>query len=170
MSSSLTISTAGKIPDGTTVKAYLLNQVPEQRRAPIGAAVAEAATASGALTLAGLPDNTQFRLAYEAESKWFYPMLISTQAIKRDGFAEVASANSLVLPSGRLIKITGAVEIKKIAAGEGGQMVVLEFASNPKVVDGENLKLAGNFEATADDTLTLVCDGVNWFEIARAVN
>lgn len=170
MSQTLVISTAGKIPDGTTVKAFPLSQIPEQRRAPIGAASAEAATAAGSLTLVGLPDNTQFRLAYEAESKWFYPMLVSTQAIKRDGFAEVASANTIVLPSGRLIKVTGAVEVKKIAPGEAGQAVTLVFASTPKVVDGENLKLAGNLEATADDTLTLICDGVNWYENARSVN
>jgi hypothetical protein len=49
-------------------------------------------------------------------------------------------------------------------------VVYLVFEGACKVVDGENLKLAGNFEATADDVLTLVSDGTNWFEVARAVN
>jgi hypothetical protein len=32
------------------------------------------------------------------------------------------------------------------------------------------LKLAGNLVATADDTITIVCDGTNWYEVGRAVN
>jgi hypothetical protein len=38
--------------------------------------------------------------------------------------------------------------------------------------DGSNLKLAGNMNTTADDTMTLVSDdtGANWYEIARSVN
>lgn len=37
--------------------------------------------------------------------------------------------------------------------------------------DGNNLKLAGNFVTTADDTITLCCaDGTNWYEVCRSVN
>jgi hypothetical protein len=170
MSQTLVISTAGKIPDSTTVKAFRKAQIPERNRAPIGASVAEAATASGSLTLTGLPDGEQFLLAYEETGKWFYPMSVSAPAASNTGLAEVASANPLTLPNGRLIKVSGAVEIKKIAVAPMGTTVTLLFASTPKVVDGENLKLSANLEATADDTLTLVCDGTNWFEIARSVN
>lgn len=33
-----------------------------------------------------------------------------------------------------------------------------------------NLKLAGNFVATADDVLLLCSDGTNWYEISRSAN
>ena len=36
--------------------------------------------------------------------------------------------------------------------------------------DGSNLKLNGNFVTTADDTITLVYDGTNWYEMCRSVN
>lgn len=38
------------------------------------------------------------------------------------------------------------------------------------VVDGGNLKLAGNFPYTPDSTLTLYCDGTNYTELARSLN
>lgn len=170
MSQSLKFSTAGKIPDSKTVKAFLMSQVPERKRAPIGASVAEGATASGELSLTGLPDNTQLQLAYEESGTWIYPMSVTTPAAKRDGSSSVASANNVTLPNGRVIKVTGTTEIKKIAISEAGTVVTLLFEGVVKVVDGENLKLAGNFESTADDTLSLASDGTNWFEVARSVN
>lgn len=170
MSQSLTINTAGKIPDSTTVKAFRPAQVPERKRGPIGAAVAEAETSSGSLTLAGLPDNEQFILAYEAESKWFYPEYISTQKISRDGFAEVASAESVTLPGAALVKVTGSTEVKKITAAAAGTKVTLLIAATAKLVDGENLKLSAAGPNTADDTISLICDGTNWYETGRAVN
>lgn len=51
-----------------------------------------------------------------------------------------------------------------------GKMVVLFFTGTPTWVAGGNLKLSANFVATADDTLTLVSDGTNWYEIARSAN
>jgi hypothetical protein len=44
------------------------------------------------------------------------------------------------------------------------------FAGALTVTDGSNLNLAGNFVTTANDTLTLMCDGVNWNEVSRSVN
>lgn len=170
MAQTAVINTAGKIPDSKVVKAFLMSQVPEKKRAPIGEKVAEATTASGSLTLTGLPDNTQLQLAYEESSLWVYPMSITTPAPKRDGSSSVASANTVTLPSGRVIKVTGTTEIKKITAAEAGTVVTLVFEGVVKTVDGENLKLASNLESTADDTLTLASDGTNWYEVARSVN
>jgi hypothetical protein len=48
--------------------------------------------------------------------------------------------------------------------------VALQFSGALTFTDGSNLKLAGNFVTTADDTITLVSDGTNWNEMARAVN
>lgn len=170
MAQTVTINTAGKIPDAKAVQAFLMSQVPEKNRAPIGTKVAEATTASGSLTLTALPDNTQLMLAYEESSKWIYAMSITTPAAKRDGSATVASANTLTLPNGRVIKVSGTTEIKKITAAEAGTVVTLVFEGVVKTVDGENLKLSANLESTADDTLTLASDGTNWYEVARAVN
>jgi hypothetical protein len=52
----------------------------------------------------------------------------------------------------------------------GGQMVTLVFAGALTFTDGSNLKLAGNFGTSADDTITLVCDGTNWYEVTRSAN
>ncbi|MDB5693497.1 MAG: hypothetical protein JWO81_2560 [Alphaproteobacteria bacterium] len=54
-----------------------------------------------------------------------------------------------------LVLVSGAVEIKKINATNTGHLVVLKFASTPTA----NVQ---NFTATADDTLTSVCDGSSW--------
>lgn len=84
----------------------------------------------------------------------------------------VASAATIAIKKGqRVVSITGTTGITSITAtGHSGAVVTLIFASTPTVTDGSNLKLAGNFTATADDTLTLACDGTNWYEVARSVN
>lgn len=85
----------------------------------------------------------------------------------------IASASTLTVPDGlALAKITGTTEIKTINATGDGHLLVLKFAASLKVTDGSNLKLRNNesFNATADDTLTLVCDGTNWFEVGRSAN
>lgn len=169
---SVTVSTAGTYPDATTVKAYLPSQIPGDstgRRAPIGAAAAEAATSSGSLTLTGLTDGQAYTLAAEVNSKWVY-MQIVAPVNSETGFSEVASANTITLPNGRLIKVTGTTEIKKVTAGAKGKVVTLLFAGSLTVKDGENLKLSADFSATADDTLTLISDGTNWYETGKAAN
>jgi hypothetical protein len=52
----------------------------------------------------------------------------------------------------------------------GEQIVVIGGDADCIVVDGGNLKLSGNWTAAADDTLRLVFDGTNWFEIGRSDN
>jgi parallel beta-helix repeat protein len=84
----------------------------------------------------------------------------------------VASATTVTLPRGAdLISVSGTTGITSIVAtGNARRTVTLNFAGALTVTDGSNLKLAGNFTTTADDTLTLYCDGTNWIEIARSVN
>lgn len=171
MSQVITIATAGRVPDAKVLKLYPKNQVPEKRRAPIGEKTAEATTASGAVIFPGVPDGQEYVVSYEYESgKFEYPFNGTAPKSTQTGYGTVASANTITLPGGTLNKVTGTTEIKKITATTAGTRVTLVFEGVVKVVDGENLKLAGNFETTADDTLTLVCDGTNWFEEARAVN
>ena len=84
----------------------------------------------------------------------------------------VASVASLTLPlNQRVVNVSGSSNITSIsAAGQSGAVVTMIFASTPTVTDGGNLRLAGNFVATADDTITLACDGTNWYEVCRSTN
>lgn len=70
-----------------------------------------------------------------------------------------------------LVTVIGTTGITSITAtGHSGAVITLVFAAALTVTDGSNLKLASSFTATADDTLTLACDGTNWYEVARSVN
>jgi hypothetical protein len=86
----------------------------------------------------------------------------------------VASAATVTLPRvGTTFLISGTTNITSIVASNwDGQEVTLVFQGALTFTDGSNLKLAGNanFVTTADDTITLVCDGTNWYEVARSVN
>lgn len=84
----------------------------------------------------------------------------------------VASAAALALPLGAdVVSVTGTTGITSITAtGNTRRTVTLIFAAALTVTDGSNLKLAGNFTTTADDTLTLYCDGTNWIELGRSIN
>lgn len=85
--------------------------------------------------------------------------------------AAVASAGTITVSKATtLVEITGTTGITKINATAKGHLIVLKFAGILTVTDGENLKLKENFVTSADDTLTLICDGTNWYEIARSAN
>jgi hypothetical protein len=81
-----------------------------------------------------------------------------------------AAAATLALPPGDIITVTGNTGITSITASYVGRRVTLIFTGTPTVTDGSNLKLNGNLVASADDTLSLVCDGTNWIETSRSVN
>jgi hypothetical protein len=87
--------------------------------------------------------------------------------------ATVASASTIVLPNGQdVVTVTGTTSITSITAtaADTGRTVTLVFSGALTATDGGNLKLAGNFVTTADDTLTISCDGTNWYEVCRSVN
>jgi hypothetical protein len=82
-----------------------------------------------------------------------------------------ASAATVTLPiSSDLHTISGTTTITSIAASWVGRRVTIVFSGILTLTDGSNLKLAGNFVTTADDSITLVCDGTNWIEVGRSVN
>jgi hypothetical protein len=88
-----------------------------------------------------------------------------------DVSSSVASASTIALPQAHdFVTITGTTGIATITASRSGRLVTLIFSGVLTVTDGSNLKLAGNFTTTADDTLTLRSDGTNWIEVARSVN
>jgi len=83
----------------------------------------------------------------------------------------VASTATLTLPVDKdFFIISGTNNITRITASWAGREVTLMFQAALTVVDGDNLKIAGNFVTSADDTISLVCDGTSWVEKSRAAN
>ena len=66
---------------------------------------------------------------------------------------------------------TGATTITTFDDGASGQRITIVFTdANTTLTDGGNLKLAGGFTSTADDTMELIFNGTTWFELGRSVN
>lgn len=88
------------------------------------------------------------------------------------GGVAVASATALPVPAARVYHITGTTTITSITSTgcASGIVITLIFDDILTFTDGNNLKLAGNFVTSADDTITLAYDGTNWYEVCRSVN
>lgn len=83
----------------------------------------------------------------------------------------VASASTITLPEiSDLFTISGTVQIDNITPSWVQRIVILKFAGALTVKDGGNLLLSSDYVTTSNDTLTLVCDGTNWIEVARSAN
>jgi hypothetical protein len=110
-----------------------------------------ATTISGALTVSGVTT-------------------MSSKILKEAKGADVASvAGAITLgDDGNYFDITGTNAITSITAKTAGAIVTLQFDSTASLVDGSNLKLAGNFQGAAESTITLRSDGTNWFEVSRS--
>jgi len=93
-------------------------------------------------------------------------------AYNSSALPSVASASTISIPTlATAVKITGTTNIASISAtGRTNQIVTLIFADVLTVTDGSNLRLAGNFTSSANDCLTLSCDGTDWYEMARSAN
>lgn len=89
-----------------------------------------------------------------------------------DGASNVVeSAATITLPfNSSYVVVNGTTTITSITPGRDQQRVSLRFSGALTVTDGGNLVLAGNFVTTSSDTLSLICDGTNWFETGRSVN
>lgn len=85
--------------------------------------------------------------------------------------ADVASAAAIV-PTGNVFHVTGTTSITSITATNvpAGTTLTLIFDDALTFTDGNNLKLAGNFSTSADDTITLTYDGTNFYENDRSAN
>lgn len=84
---------------------------------------------------------------------------------------DIASAATIV-PTCNVHNVTGTTSITAMTATDYpiGQPLTLIFGASLTFTDGNNLKLAGNFSATAADTITLISDGTDFYEIARSAN
>jgi hypothetical protein len=92
------------------------------------------------------------------------------EKLRNSGFT---AASPLNIPGDGVYTITGTANITSITACPAGTIITLIFTDtnvSTGVTDGSNLKIAGNFVYTPDDTIQLVCDGTNWYELGRSTN
>jgi parallel beta-helix repeat protein len=84
----------------------------------------------------------------------------------------IASADPLVIPWGQTyFNVTGTTNFNTITVTNPGHIVTLKFAGILDIASDDNVKLSATpYTTSANDTLTLVCDGTNWYEMARSVN
>jgi hypothetical protein len=83
----------------------------------------------------------------------------------------IPSAANITLPTGgQLFAITGNDTISSIDLSYRGRIVALQFTGNAIVNDSATLFLAGTFNASDQDVLTLCCNGTFWFEMSRSTN
>jgi hypothetical protein len=96
-------------------------------------------------------------------------LAMSGAILKQAKGADVASvAGTITLgDDGNYFDITGTNAITSITAKSAGTVVTLQFDSTASLVDGSNLKIAGNFTGVAEAQITLASDGTNWFEVSR---
>lgn len=99
---------------------------------------------------------------------------VSNTLVQKRHQTALASATALSISNapGNVYHVSGTTTITSVTGGVDGQVITLIFDGVLTFTDGSNLRLAGNFVTTADDTITLVFDSTAnaWFELARAVN
>lgn len=113
---------------------------------------------SGATLMAGVNANGLF--------------VNSAQRMK---FGDVQALDDTGTPSvsaGNIFNTGGTTAITAFDDGLNGQVITIVSLHSVTITDGSALNLAGagNYSMTADDTLTLVFTGTNWYETARSVN
>jgi hypothetical protein len=70
------------------------------------------------------------------------------------------------------VYLAGANNVTSIDANSAAKGRIVTFIGNAtlSVFDGNNLKLNGGWTCAASYTLTLICDGTNWYELSRSAN
>lgn len=81
-----------------------------------------------------------------------------------------ASAHPLpISPGHNYAIVTGTTNFSAISATYAGHNLTLKFNGVVTVVDGAgNLHMPSNFTTAAGSTLTLICDGAEWWEVSRS--
>ena len=100
------------------------------------------------------------------------------QGIVRSSYSSVTLDSTTLTPNDNIITISfNSFNIDNIeASNRQGMFLVLKFNGSGTVRDvstaAGNLRLAGSadYSPGTTDTLTLMCDGTNWFEVARSNN
>jgi hypothetical protein len=96
--------------------------------------------------------------------------LPDTVGIKMPNLASAATVTFYEDEEVNAYKITGTTDITTITASWVGRKVTMHFAAALTVTHGSNIYLAygRDFITVADSTMTVICDGTNWYEIARS--
>lgn len=101
---------------------------------------------------------------------------IRVGAVLTDKMMSTVSANVsgvLSVPlAENTVYLAGANNVTSIDANSGAKGRIVTFIGNAtlSVFDGNNLKLNGGWTCAASYTLTLICDGTNWYELSRSAN
>lgn len=124
---------------------------------------------NGSIGLDGTSGND---LSIDPNSNVFIPATGTSTVFSGNGIVAIGNSNTtLTLPVLGENFLVSSVNITSIdATRNAGRKITIIMQSGFTLTDGSNLKLAGNFVGTADDTITLLCDGTNWFEVCRSVN
>lgn len=126
-----------------------------------------ASSANNNISLNVLHDNEDGNIAY-ASGLGSTDTLIGNDT---DDAVSIASGATVTLPmSGTWFTISGTTGITAIEGHWVGREVTLKFDSGVTVTDGGDLKLEGDFNSTANDTLHMVSGGAAWFEKGRSAN
>jgi hypothetical protein len=88
----------------------------------------------------------------------------------------VTAAPQIAVAECNLVQLGGTASVHTIDtcdANHAGRVLYVLCEASAQLCDScgsGNLRLSGNLDCTADDTLTLVCDGSVWKELDRSVN
>lgn len=132
---------------------------------------------SRAISLTGTCDNIAVN-GNAIRATTLDPILVTTSGLNlaiddnaNENPVSIASATALALPAqDDIIAVTGITTITSVTGGWNKRRVTLRFTGILTFTDGSNLKLAGNFVTSADDTISLFFDGTNWIETGRSAN
>ena len=82
------------------------------------------------------------------------------------------TAGAMTFTKGTAFLVSGTTKQTSITttAAESGRLLILVMVTTDSLTDGGNLKLAGDFNGTANDVIWLIGDGVNFYEIFRSIN
>jgi hypothetical protein len=86
---------------------------------------------------------------------------------------ETVSASGILTPSGNILHVKAGSWITAVSSSgfKPGTTLTLIFDGSATVLDNAgSLNLSGHFRADANDTLSLVFDGTNWYETSRSAN
>lgn len=106
-----------------------------------------------------------------SQGRWAPNILARQLTLRPVALASAAGALTLTTP-GSFFVVSGTETVTSIvtSANDAGRIIFLQTSGNCTFTDGSNLKLASSFSASADDVLTLISDGTNWYEIDRSAN
>lgn len=116
-----------------------------------------------------------FQVASGSDGLSFDSGATNVRLIPRPGLGPaITAAATIQMPvDGNVFVVNGNTNVTNgitVRVWDKGRTCMLIFTGTPTVSDTGTSKLTAAFVATADDTLTLTCDGTNWYEVARSAN